>query len=235
MGKRKRESETESKKTKKTKYGDVQKMLSKKARRPTSEKVKSVSFIHEWFDQLATNGDTIEPAGVIKLCEEIELAPDSLEILIMSYFMNLSEMGFIQRTEWANLESHFKLKNKSNLKTCLTDYRLKLNFETALAKQIHRFAFDFCREKEKKIIDKETAIQMLNCLMVGRWNRIQHFNEYLIESTYRGMNRDQWNNVFEFAKVFGDFNDVSQYDPDGAWPVMVDDFVDYIKKNKMEN
>ena len=30
------------------------------------------------------------------------------------------------------------------------------------------------------------------------------------------MNRDQWNNVFEFVKAFGDFDDHGAYDPDGG-------------------
>ena len=30
------------------------------------------------------------------------------------------------------------------------------------------------------------------------------------------MNRDQWNNVFEFAKTFGEFRDTAMYDPDGG-------------------
>merc|ERR1711953_59274 len=236
MGKRKRDSETDVKKPKKTKYGDVQKMLAKKSRRSTTEKAKKISFAEEWFDQLkCENEDRIDPSGVLKLCEEIDLAPDSLEILIMSYLMNLSEMGFIRRSEWSNLESHFKITKKSNLKTCLNDTKIALTFESSLAKQVHRFAFDFCLEKEKKIIDKETSIQMLNCLMTGRWNKLNIFNEYLMASSYRGMNRDQWNNVFEFVKAFGDFDDHGAYDPDGAWPVMIDEFVEFVKKDNMEN
>ena len=30
------------------------------------------------------------------------------------------------------------------------------------------------------------------------------------------MNKDQWNNVFEFAKVHGNLEDMSQYDPNAG-------------------
>ena len=50
--------------------------------------------------------------------------------------MNLSEMGFIRRSEWSNLESHFKITKKSNLKTCLNDTKTALTFESSLAKQV---------------------------------------------------------------------------------------------------
>merc|ERR1739838_708868 len=93
-----------------------------------------------------------------------------------------------------------------------------------MAKKLHRFAFDFCREKEKKIIDKETAVAMLTCIMQNRWKLVNTFIEYLTKSTYRGINRDQRNNVFEFVRTFGDFENVQDYDPDGAWPMMIDEF-----------
>ena len=80
---------------------------------------------------------------------------------------------------------------------------------------------------------------------------------FLQKSTYRGVNRDQWNNIFEFVRSFGDFDNISDYDPDGgkfskfskfsksfqsvqililAWPVMIDEFVDFVKvsRNSMD-
>ena len=62
---------------------------------------------------------------------------------------------------------------------------------------------------------------MLTCIMQNRWKLVNTFIEYLTKSTYRGINRDQWNNVFEFVRTFGDFENVQDYDPDGAWPVMI--------------
>jgi len=50
------------------------------------------------------------------------------------------------------------------------------------------------------------------------------------------MNKDQWNNVFEFYKNFQDQDVVTVYDSDGAWPVMIDEFVEFIKeKNGIGN
>jgi len=44
------------------------------------------------------------------------------------------------------------------------------------------------------------------------------------------MNRDQWNNVFEFVKAFGDFDDHGAYDPDGGIFQIFKNFIDYPKQ-----
>ena len=43
------------------------------------------------------------------------------------------------------------------------------------------------------------------------------------------MNKDQWFNVLEFSRSVAP--DLSNYDEDGAWPVLLDEFVSWFRKN----
>uniref|UniRef100_A0A4X2L0D8 DCN1-like protein n=1 Tax=Vombatus ursinus TaxID=29139 RepID=A0A4X2L0D8_VOMUR len=47
------------------------------------------------------------------------------------------------------------------------------------------------------------------------------------QSKYRVMNKDQWYNVLEFSRTV--HADLSNYDEDGAWPVLLDEFVEWQK------
>eukprot|EP00064_Thunnus_orientalis_P020816 superscaffoldBa00005945_g20964 len=47
------------------------------------------------------------------------------------------------------------------------------------------------------------------------------------QSKYKGMNKDQWYNVLEFSRTIN--TDLSNYDEDGAWPVLLDEFVEWQK------
>lgn len=54
--------------------------------------------------------------------------------------------------------------------------------------------------------------------------------QFLKESKYRVMNKDQWFNVLEFSRSVS--SDLSNYDEDGAWPVLLDEFVTWFRKNR---
>ncbi|KAJ7320128.1 hypothetical protein JRQ81_019639 [Phrynocephalus forsythii] len=47
------------------------------------------------------------------------------------------------------------------------------------------------------------------------------------QSKYRVINKDQWYNVLEFSRTV--HADLSNYDEDGAWPVLLDEFVEWQK------
>ncbi|KAG2456566.1 DCNL5 protein, partial [Polypterus senegalus] len=47
------------------------------------------------------------------------------------------------------------------------------------------------------------------------------------QSKYKVMNKDQWYNVLEFSRTV--HSDLSNYDEDGAWPVLLDEFVEWQK------
>ncbi|KAJ7412651.1 DCN1-like protein 5 [Willisornis vidua] len=51
--------------------------------------------------------------------------------------------------------------------------------------------------------------------------------DFARQSKYRVMNKDQWYNVLEFSRTV--HADLSNYDEDGAWPVLLDEFVEWQK------
>lgn len=60
-----------------------------------------------------------------------------------------------------------------------------------------------------------------------------YFDQFLEQSKYKVMNKDQWCNVLEFSRSVS--ADLSNYDEDGAWPVLLDEFVDWYRKNVLAN
>nr|CAG4643715.1 EOG090X00X3 [Lepidurus arcticus] len=58
------------------------------------------------------------------------------------------------------------------------------------------------------------------------------FLEFLEKSRYRVINKDQWVNILEFSRSVNE--DLSNYDADGAWPVLLDEFVEWLKTSRAE-
>lgn len=80
-------------------------------------------------------------------------------------------------------------------------------------------------------MDIETAKAMLQLLLSKAWPLYSEFAEFLQQpKAPRVINKDQWNNIYEFSKTIN--TDLSNYSIDGAWPVLLDDFVDFLQKKQ---
>lgn len=55
---------------------------------------------------------------------------------------------------------------------------------------------------------------MLGLLLGGQWKLIDPFFQFLDQSRYRVLNKDQWCNVLEFSRAVD--TDLKNYDVDGA-------------------
>ncbi|KAL1403060.1 hypothetical protein pipiens_005828 [Culex pipiens pipiens] len=110
---------------------------------------------------------------------------------------------------------------------CKLDYLRNLLNESNTFKVIYRYAYDFARDKDQRSMDIETAKAMLQLLLGKHWPLYAQFAQFLEQSKYKVINKDQWCNILEFSRTIS--NDLNNYDVDGAWPVMLDEFVEWLR------
>ena len=63
-------------------------------------------------------------------------------------------------------------------------------------------------------MDTQTAKDMLNLLLGKNWKLYPQFRQFLDQSKYKVINKDQWCNILEFSRTIS--SDLSNYDIDGA-------------------
>lgn len=63
-------------------------------------------------------------------------------------------------------------------------------------------------------MDIETAKAMLQLLLGKHWPLYAQFAQFLEQSKYKVINKDQWCNILEFSRTIS--NDLNNYDVDGA-------------------
>ncbi|XP_076134294.1 DCN1-like protein 4 isoform X2 [Alosa pseudoharengus] len=184
----------------------------------------------EWFYEYAGCDDVVGPEGMEKFCEDIGVEPENVVMLVLAWKLDAQSMGYFTLQEWLKGMGSLQCDSTEKLRRSLDYLRSVLNDPTNF-KLIYRYAFDFAREKDQRSLDLNTAKCMLGLLLGKTWPLFPVFNQFLEQSKYKVINKDQWCNVLEFSRTIN--LDLSNYDEDGAWPVLLDEFVEWYKDRDM--
>jgi len=93
----------------------------------------------------------------------------------------------------------------------------------------YQFVFDYSREPSQRSLPSDTAMALWEVLLRGRFPLLDAWLEFLKHNTYN-ISKDTWNLLYDFSQLSE--NDLSDYDENGAWPVLIDDFVKWLKRDK---
>ncbi|KAI0792819.1 Cullin binding-domain-containing protein [Abortiporus biennis] len=78
--------------------------------------------------------------------------------------------------------------------------------------------------RQGRNIDMETACAFWSVLVAPRYPLAQELLNFINEKgTYKGVNKDLWSMTLEFCQTISP--NLEDYEADGAWPTMLDDFV----------
>lgn len=181
-----------------------------------------------WFHEYTTHDDpdTLGPEGMEKFCEDIGVEPENVAMLVLAYKMGARQMGFFTQSEWLKGLTDLQCDTAGKVQ-CKLDYLRNLLNDPNAFKIIYRYAYDFARDKDQRSMDIETARAMLQLLLGKHWPLYAQFAQFLEQSKYKVINKDQWCNILEFSRTIS--IDLTNYDVDGAWPVMLDEFVEWLR------
>uniref|UniRef100_A0A8I6AJH3 DCN1-like protein n=1 Tax=Rattus norvegicus TaxID=10116 RepID=A0A8I6AJH3_RAT len=170
-----------------------------------------------WFYEYAGPDEVVGPEGMEKFCEDIGVEPENIIMLVLAWKLEAESMGFFTKEEWLKGMTSLQCDCTEKLQSRFDFLRSQLN-DISSFKNIYRYAFDFARDKDQRSLDIDTAKSMLALLLGRTWPLFSVFYQYLEQSKYRVMNKDQWYNVLEFSRTV--HADLSNYDEDGACKIL---------------
>uniref|UniRef100_A0A1A8EKT4 DCN1-like protein n=1 Tax=Nothobranchius kadleci TaxID=1051664 RepID=A0A1A8EKT4_NOTKA len=177
-----------------------------------------------WFHKYAGVDKVVGPEAMETFCEDIGLEPENILMLVLAWHLEAANMGFFTKDEWLRGMTLLQCDGTERLQSKL-DYLQSELSDSVVFKNIFRYAFDFARDKNQRSLDMDTATSMLALLLGRTWSLFPVFQQFLEQCKYKGLNKDQWYNVLEFSRTISP--DLSNYDEDGAWPVLLDEFVEW--------
>lgn len=198
----------------------------------------SIRRCQQWWQgyaDLAEGGDEggeaiVDATGTMKMCEDLDVPPENVAMLVVAWKMDCKTMGSFTLDEWKTGMQKLQCDSAAKLKCLLPALRKELE-DPQVLKAVHRYSFDFAKSANEnpgqRSIDLDTAQMMLKVLFRGRWAGLTSFVDFLDGHDVKVVNRDQWYSVHEFSTTIAP--DMSNYDEMGAWPILLDDFVEWTK------
>eukprot|EP01127_Copromyxa_protea_P002701 TRINITY_DN1263_c1_g1_i1.p1 TRINITY_DN1263_c1_g1~~TRINITY_DN1263_c1_g1_i1.p1 ORF type:complete len:266 (+),score=29.45 TRINITY_DN1263_c1_g1_i1:63-800(+) len=203
---------------------------------PGLKRLKRYSFSEQklnlFFARFQTSDGLIETSGILALCDELQIAPLSTSLLVVAFLLEAKTKGSFTKEEFLTGMSKLSLDSVAKLKNALPS--LKNDVLSRRPHDLYKFAFHYLRDNgSQRLVALPHALSTIS-EMLGHLPHTRNFVEYMTnhQTTYKAINLDQWNMFLTFNKTVD--IDFKGYDSNEAWPLVLDDFVSFMKLRKQE-
>mmetsp|Transcript_36097 Transcript_36097/g.81916 ORF Transcript_36097/g.81916 Transcript_36097/m.81916 type:complete len:223 (-) Transcript_36097:303-971(-) len=190
-----------------------------------------------WFESLYEtykDVDEVSPEGVERLCQALELDPSDVLVLVFAWKLEAKRMGYFSHEEWSNGTLSFSSASSyAELRDRLGAITASTRRDASALRSLHSYTHKFCRVDDRaRTIDASSALIMLKLLHeTSHPAHVASISAFIEENATvqkRGVSHDEWMMILQFCREVE--SDCSNYQDDGAWPVLLDDYVEWYKE-----
>eukprot|EP01060_Flectonema_neradi_P010844 TRINITY_DN1792_c0_g1_i1.p1 TRINITY_DN1792_c0_g1~~TRINITY_DN1792_c0_g1_i1.p1 ORF type:complete len:280 (+),score=63.24 TRINITY_DN1792_c0_g1_i1:128-967(+) len=194
-----------------------------------------------FFESVLTEGD--QASRMIQYQDSWEAVANALDLdvedpalLVFSYEVCSSDPSTdiqqltITETAWNRYSSSLRITSANDLKKQIPTWRAALrDIKSKKFRQIYEFAFTFIRDQSVRNLPADDAVMYWQLLFDNKWSHLPTWIQFVETSNKKVISRDEWCVLLDLAK---DDTAIETYDTDSSWPLLIDDFMGYIQKNK---
>ncbi|GLT91514.1 hypothetical protein SLE2022_093970 [Rubroshorea leprosula] len=170
--------------------------------------------------------DMILADGITLLCNDLQVDPQDIVMLVVSWHMKAATMCEFSKQEFIGGLQALGIDSLEKFRERIPFMRSELKDEQKF-REIYNFAFGWAKEKGQKSLALDTAIGMWQLLFAEKhWPLVDHWCQFLQARHNKAISRDTWSQLLEFARTIDPA--LSNYDAEGAWPYLIDEFVEYL-------
>ncbi|XP_050232255.1 uncharacterized protein LOC126680972 [Mercurialis annua] len=207
---------------------DLFRSASSKASSKEMERIDSL-----FYSYADKSSGLIDPEGIEALCADIEVPHTDVRILMLAWKMKAEKQAYFTLEEWRRGLKALRADTVNKLKKSLPELEKEVKRPSNFV-DFYTYAFRYCLTEEKqKSIDIESICQLLDLVLGSQFHvQVDYFIEYLkIQSDYKVINMDQWMGFFRFCNEIN-FPELDNYNPELAWPLILDNFVEWIREKR---
>lgn len=170
--------------------------------------------------------------GVEKLCIDLELDPTSITVLLLAWKLRAAVQCEFSEKEFVEGMERLRVDDIKQLKTILPRLEQDLD-DSRQFRDFYLFTFNFAKNPNQKSLELEMALAYWEIVLKGRFTHLDLWVQFVQINHKRAITRDTWSLLLDFSKqINGAF---TNYDDEGAWPVLIDEFVEWARPKLNRN
>uniref|UniRef100_A0A7S2MZV9 Defective in cullin neddylation protein n=1 Tax=Alexandrium andersonii TaxID=327968 RepID=A0A7S2MZV9_9DINO len=208
--------------------------LQRSSRAPavTKPAAPDVSVFAAFFDKYRdSEEDVIEADGIQRLCVDLGISALDPVTLVIAHRCRAKRMGVFTREEFVSGMAALGCENAEKLRARLGELRAVLN-DTVKGKEVYCYSFHFALDQGQRCLPRDICIELWKLLLCDHFALLDRWIAFVEERAKEMIPQDTWMMLWDFSVEVS--SDLSNYDPDSAWPVLFDEFVEHVRANPKE-
>jgi DCN1-like protein 1/2 len=100
--------------------------------------------------------------------------------------------------------------------------------DVSIFSYFYNFVYFICRENGQKSITIQRAVAAWKIVLNGRFRLLDRWCNFVDKYQRHNISEDTWQQILDFSRCVN--VDLEGYDPRGAWPTLIDDFVEHMHR-----
>jgi len=188
------------------------------------------SLVQSLFMKYCDNEGVITESGMDQFLSDLGADPSDIVTLILAWQLGAKTLGTFTKNEFIEGLGTLRCDSIQKIKERLPSLRAEIADDQAF-EEFYFWIFDYSKEEKANNLAYDVSVELWKLLLKDSFVNLNVWLDYLADLNQnkglKGIGRDTWQLLLTFSRTVD--ATMSNYDTEGAWPLIIDEFVEFAK------